>query len=98
MHRVSTNRTVYRYLIQRKQNGNDGNTFTYEAGANAVDELENKGGIDAYIEQVGAVVKQALGLHLCEVTFYPDKSLALQLFTDTVIPAALEQTQDMEVE
>ena len=43
---------VCRYLIQRKQNGSDGNTFTYEAGANSLDELEPKGGIDAYIEQV----------------------------------------------
>lgn len=48
---------LYRYLIQRKQNGNDGNTFTYEAGANAIDELQNKGGIDAYIEQVCAESK-----------------------------------------
>lgn len=95
MHRVSTNRAVYRYLIQRKQNGNDGNTFIYEAGANAVDELESRGGIDAYIEQVCAVMKR---LHLCEVTLCTDKSFALQLFADTVIPAAPEQTQDMEVE
>lgn len=38
--------------MQRKQNGTDGSTFTLEAGANAVDELESKGGIDMYIEQV----------------------------------------------
>lgn len=43
---------MYRYLVQRKQNGTDGSTFTLEAGANAVDELESKGGIDMYIEQV----------------------------------------------
>ena len=49
---LSTGKAEYRYLIQRKQNGTDGNTFTYEAGANAVDELGSKGGIDAYIEQV----------------------------------------------
>lgn len=67
MHLFSTNGAAYRYLIQRKQNGNDGNTFTYEAGANAVDELENKGGIDAYIEQVSAVIKQTLDLHLCAI-------------------------------
>ena len=64
MHLVSTIGAAYRYLIQRKQNGNDGNTFTYEAGANAIDELENKGGIDAYIEQACVVVNQTLGLHL----------------------------------
>ena len=33
-----------------------------------------------------------------EVNFDTDKSFALQLFTDTVIPAEPEQTQDMEVE
>ncbi len=41
-----------RYLIQRKQNGADGNSFTYEAGPNATDELEPNGGIDAYVDRV----------------------------------------------
>ncbi|DBA89604.1 TPA: hypothetical protein ACH3X2_004501 [Trebouxia sp. C0005] len=41
-----------KYLIQRKQNGADGNSFTYEAGPNATDELEPKGGIDAYVDQL----------------------------------------------
>ena len=41
-----------RYLIQRKQNGADGNSFTYEAGPNATDELKPKGGIDAYVDRV----------------------------------------------
>ena len=39
-------------MIQRKQNGTDGSTFTYEAGPNATDEFEPKGGIDAYLDQV----------------------------------------------
>ena len=43
---------LLRYLIQRKQNGTDGNAFSYEAGPNATDEFEGKGGVDAYIEQV----------------------------------------------
>ena len=43
---------VSRYLIQRKQNGSDGNSCTYEAGPNAADEFEPKGGIDAYVDQV----------------------------------------------
>lgn len=41
-----------RYLIQRKQHGADGNSFTYEAGPNATDDLEPKGGIDAYVDRV----------------------------------------------
>ncbi|DBB11961.1 TPA: hypothetical protein ACH3X3_006089 [Trebouxia sp. C0006] len=41
-----------KYLIQRKQNGADGNSFTYEAGPNATDELEPKGGIDAYVDRL----------------------------------------------
>lgn len=84
----------YRYLIQRKQNGTDGNTFTYEAGANAVDELENKGGIDAYIEQVCVGCDHICEPQFCEVTCQTDNSSSLQLFTDTV---SSEQTQDMEV-
>lgn len=55
---------LYRYLIQRKQNGTDGSTFTLEAGANAVDELESKGGIDMYIEQVCYLKILALRLHV----------------------------------
>lgn len=43
-----------KYLIQRKQNGTDGNAFSYEAGPNATDEFEGKGGVDAYIEQLFA--------------------------------------------
>ena len=56
---------LYRYLIQRKQNGTDGSTFTLEAGANAIDELESKGGIEMYIEQVSTLKIQALRLHVC---------------------------------
>lgn len=41
-----------RYLIQRKQSGSDGSSFIYEAGPNAVDELQAKGGIDSYLDQV----------------------------------------------
>lgn len=41
-----------KYLIQRKQNGADGNSFTYEAGPNATDELKPKGGIDAYVDRL----------------------------------------------
>lgn len=41
-----------KYVIQRKQNGTDGSTFTYEAGPNATNEFEPKGGIDAYLDQL----------------------------------------------
>ena len=46
-----------RYLIQRKQSGNDGSSFIYEAGPNAVDELLTKGGIDSYLDQVCALIE-----------------------------------------
>ena len=52
---------LLRYLIQRKQNGTDGNAFSYEAGPNATDEFEGKGGVDAYIEQVSAFTAIAVG-------------------------------------
>ena len=49
---VNGNAVMFRYLVQRKENGNDGSTFTYEAGPNVVDELKNQGGIDSYLDQV----------------------------------------------
>jgi hypothetical protein len=51
-HGTTTRDGQCRYLIQRKQNGADGNSFTYEAGPNATDELEPNGGIDAYVDRV----------------------------------------------
>lgn len=62
---TSTHDGQCRYLIQRKQNGADGNSFTYEAGPNATDELEPKGGIDAYVDRVSSCFPRLLFIEFC---------------------------------